>query len=141
MERLIYILLCAFLYRLGGSVNKLYRRLALPALLSIIYILTHKSWFGILILPYGFAVMTLPITLKGDNITKFWFNWAWLPILGFLIGLMNGSLLYALVYGIIFTIVVTLSNIKKTADIFKWDRVELFLGGFLGFLTYLVTNG
>lgn len=142
MEGLIFSIVCAILYRLGGDGSgKLYRRIGVPLAIFLYHFLVYRSLYSFLIIPYGFSVMTLPVTLKGDDITKFWLNWAWLPVLGYLIGLINGSLLYALVYGIIFTIVVTLSNIKKTADIFKWDRVELFLGGSLGFLTYLVTNG
>lgn len=167
IEAGILIAVCAILNRMGGSLDKRYRRIGIPLLITL-YGLWRHQWLSLLSLPYGFAIFCLPITLVGDEIltdgrTKLgfekngkvevsfsasfptkWVNLAWLPVLGILIGSIpcwiNYSI-YSIVYGIVFGLFVTLSNIPKTADIFKWDRVELFLGGSLGFLTYLVTNG
>lgn len=137
IEAGVLILSMALLNRLGGSRNKLFRRIGIPLLITL-YGLWRHQWLSLLSLPYGFAIFCLPITLVGDDITAHWYNWAWLPVLGFLIGFIPFSWQYALIYSVIFTILVVLSNHKKTAEIFKWQYVELIYGGLLGLLTYNV---
>lgn len=147
----------SYLYRKGGDGFKPARRVGLPLLTSAIYWLTHVNFWW-LSFPIGiFAFWVCPITFLGNDIIAkkpfekkvFGFeifiptrlvtviNWAWIPVLGVLIGLMTLNLTLALVYSLFFTVIVVLSNWKKTANIFTWDRVELALGALLGYLVMM----
>lgn len=134
MERIGIALLTAILYRLGGSVDKRYRRIMLPAILMASYLLLYKALVGLLILPYGFAVMTLPVTLRGDSIPAHWYNWLWIPILGVLIGFITFNLIHAIAYSLVYTALVILSNFRLTARLFTWNRCEYAFGALLGLL-------
>lgn len=131
-----FVILCAILCRKGGDGSgKLWRRVGLPLAITVYGLLKHK-WLAILSLPFGFGVFCLPITLVGDDITKYWYNWVWVFVLGCLIGLIPiYSGLLAIGYGFIFFLLVLLSNLKKTAEFFKWQYLELFFGALIGLLT------
>jgi hypothetical protein len=98
-----------------------------------------KTWQGYLTLGVWWLVGTLPITLIGDSIPGYWFNWIWLWILGgiqglwvilFMVGNKNWwkvfvwSLFPCLAYGV----VITLSNLPITADLFPWKLCEGIMG-------------
>jgi hypothetical protein len=145
---LILIIICATLNRLAGRGGfkgaLLLRRLGIPLVIAT-WGLLNCRWLSILSLPLGFIVFTLPITLRGDDITKDWLNKLWIPILGILIGLipspLNFSLWWVCVpYSVIFSVLVILSNTKKTAEWFKWNVLELIFGGLIGFITYITSN-
>jgi len=124
----------AVLYRKGGDGSgKLYRRIGIPVLATFLNYLAGATWWW-LTFPIGFIAFILPITLKGDDIKAYWFNWAWLPVLGVIIGLMLLNLTQSIVFSLCFTVLTVLSNWKKTADIVTWDKVELALGFILGAL-------
>lgn len=143
---LLLIASCAILNRLGGSKNKNWRRWGIGIALAIYGILTGVTWYYALACIATSQLFRLPITFKGDSIPEHWYNWAWLPIVGFLYGLVpfplsipewTNGLIYAGVFGGIFGIIVALSNIKATADIFKWDRVELVYGALISLIAVL----
>ena len=131
------------LWQLGGTFNKLFRRLGFPIVAScapLFYL--GWSWWWPLLFGLCFLVTTLPFTLKGDGINEHWFNWIWIWILGYLyglpsivIGLCGGhtalALLVALTPCIATGIVGTLSNVPATSKYFPWKECE----GVIGFFT------
>lgn len=142
IEAFSIILLCAILNRAGGKYNKNFRRWGIGLVLALYGYLHHLPfWYLCIATSHLFR---LQITFKGDDITAYWYNWAWLPVVGFLYGLvplplaLPGKLELALVlavcFSVLFTLAVVLSNIKKTANIFKWQYVELFYGGLIGLM-------
>lgn len=123
---ILIIGLSAYLYRLGGSESTLYRKLGVPILLSL---LTGNLW----IIPFGFVVFTVPLTIKGDSIKNAWW---WVPIIGFLVGLVPMvGFEQALYFDTIYTLTVVLSNIKRTSQIFVWDGFEFLIGALLAYMT------
>lgn len=135
---IVFIALCAVLNRAGGKFDKRWRRIGLPLLIMLYGLLKHR-WWSVLSLPLGFGVFCLPITLVGDDIKAHWYNWVWVFVLGCLIGLIPiYSGLLAIGYGLIFFLLVFFSNLKKTADIFRWDRVELIYGSLLAIFTIIL---
>lgn len=134
MILLVIASIFAILYRKGGDGSgKLYRRVALPLLTSLIYWLTNVNFWW-LSFPIGLLAFSLPITLKGDSIHDHWFNWAWIPVLGVIMGLITLNLTYSIVFSLCFTALTVLSNRKKTAEIFKWQVCEMLFGFLLGAL-------
>lgn len=128
---------CAWLYRKGGDGSgKLYRRIGIPVLATLLNWLAGADWWW-LTFPIGFVAFTLPITLKGDDITAHWYNWAWIPVLAVIIGLMTFLWWKIIVFSLFFTALTVLSNWEKTANIFRWQYVELANGAILGALIAL----
>lgn len=139
--RVVITLACAALSRLGGSVNKNYRRIGIGAAL-VLYGALLGNWWALLSIGTS-QLFRLPITLRGDSIPAHWYNWLWLPIIGFLYGLVPlplafysvpwwSGFAFAGIFGLVFAGIVALSNIKTTAQIFKWQYVELVYGALIG---------
>lgn len=122
----------AFLSQMGGTFNKLYRRLGVPAIITLTATLfLGWSWWWPVLFLCVFGVATLPVTLIGDGIPSSWVNWVWLWVLGYLMGIpclliYKYGYLYALISMVSFAVPVSLSNIKATAHWFPWKFVEGF---------------
>jgi hypothetical protein len=74
-------------------------------------------------------VSTLPFTFKGDSIHSHWFNWVWIWIAGYLLGLPSvilgwDGLWYALVPCVAQGVLGTLSNLPKTSKYVQWKFFE-----------------
>lgn len=144
----LLVVICTILNRLGGSINKNYRRLGIGIALAI-YGLLLGNWWALLCIGTS-QLFRAPITLKGDSIPEYWFNWLWLPVAGFLYGLVVfplslpsawlEGLALAGVFSTFFTLIVALSNIRATAEIFKWDRVEILYGLVLGLFAVMLNR-
>lgn len=138
------IIACAVLNRAGGQYDKRWRRLGIGIFLAIWGLIHSVDWaLCLAVIPVNFVVTSLPITLKGDDITKYWFNWVWLYALGILWGLIPTVLhiqmfWYCLPFSLLFGTLIVLSNVKKTAEIFRWAYVELAIGTLLGLETYML---
>ena len=137
MLSILFILGMAILWRLGGSVDKLCRRIGAPVLL-LVYgeIIHHDLWHSLLTLGATGAlcgVTYLPITLVGDQEKE---NLLWICFLGLFHGMtlipltllshwwigLIAMILVGLAYsGLIFLSV--FSGYK-----FKWSYFELLFG-------------
>lgn len=136
------IALSAILNRLGGSKNKNYRRWGLGVLFFLLAIMKGLP-IGVcaLCLPAS-HILRLPISRTDDDInTKGDFAWVYvvsllwtITILPFYIGDLESYLSSALVFSLVVGSSICLSNIKQTADIFKWEFVECLYGALLGYL-------
>lgn len=145
---ILIIPICMILNRLGGSKNKNFRRWGIGVALAFYSILFGCIW-GVFCIGTS-QLFRLPITFKGDSIPEFWFNWIWVYIVGFIYGLVPfplfllnhwiAGLIAAGVFGIVFGTIVVLSNVKETADIFKWDRVELAYGALIGIIAIIASR-
>ena len=123
------------LSQLGGTFNKLYRRLGVPTVitLSALLFLGWSWWLPVLFLSI-FGVTTLPFTLCNN-----WFQWVWIWIAGYLLGLpcvfisgWNG-LIYALVPCLAQGICGSLSNIPVTAKYFTWKFCEYIIWAMMAY--------
>lgn len=119
----------ALLSQIGGTWWKPARRLGIPIALVLTLI-----WLKIMLwraITCGFCVFIgacLPITIGGDSIKKWW-QFAWLFVLGYILGLSSIFLSYqswllALVPCLTFGILGTLSNHDKTAKFVPWKLFE-----------------
>lgn len=108
------------------------------------------EWYFAILTVATSQIFRLPITLISNGIPKHWFNWIWIFIVGFLFGLvpfplslpgawLNG-VLFAGVFGLFFGTIVALSNIKATANIFKWQYVEIVYGAAIGLIAWLLVK-
>jgi hypothetical protein len=115
---------------LGGTFNKLFRRWGVPTIITIasLTFLGFSWWLPVLFLSI-FAVATLPFTLKGASLHEHWFNWVWIWIAGYLLGLPSVILhkngyMYAFVPFFTQGILGTLSNLKWSAKYVQWKFFE-----------------
>ena len=124
----------SFIWRLGGSVNKNIRRLGFPLLLVLVFVWTLPIWKLLLLAISCHLATRLPLTLIGNDIPKHWFNWIWVWIAGYLLGLPSvivhgySGFLYALIPFFGQGISVTLSNLKRTRTIFVHEFCEAVIG-------------
>ena len=137
------------LSQLGGTFNKLYRRIGIPTTLVILYLIaqtfdfSHFLWLRyIIVWLWAFFCSTLPFTLIGNSIKEHWLNWIWVWVLGLLNGAIVLVLNYKLFYLILIPVLVygttiTLSNIKVTAKYFQWKFVEFIIYVSVGYIFVL----
>lgn len=139
----LIILSCSVLNRLGGSIDKNYRRFGIGLALSLYGILRGVPWYLALICVASSQILRLPITLFGNDVRDDWFNWVWFYAVSVLYSLsvlplclmnLEGYFIYASLFGLITGTLFVLSNIKLTSEIFKWDIVEYIYGGLIGFI-------
>jgi hypothetical protein len=122
--------LVGLLSQIGGTYNKLYRRIGVPSVITLVsFLLVGFQWWLPVLFILIFVVTTLPFTLKGDSLYSHWFNWVWIWILGYLLGLPSVLLgwkgaLYSLVPCFTQGILGTISNIRGTAHLAQWKMVE-----------------
>lgn len=148
---MVLIATIALLYRWGGEWDKSFRRFGIGIVFVVIGMLSG-IWWSI------FAAATsqlfrLPITFdigggkKGELDT--WQDWLWIPVCGFLYGLVPAPLAVsasdvltllhcAALFSIVFTVLVALSNYEKTANYFKWDVLETLFGALIGYIAHEV---
>lgn len=120
--------------QLGGTYNKLYRRWGVPSIITIaaLLFLGFSWWLPVLFISI-FSVSTLPFTFIGDSLQQHWFNWIWIWIAGYLLGLpsvlLSGErgLYFALVPMAVQGICGTLSNVKATSKFFQWKFCEFII--------------
>lgn len=142
-KELVFFLLpiVAFLWQAGGTWKKQYRRIGFPvaATLAVLLFIGFEWWLP-LFAGACFAVTTLPFTFIGDGLPEHWFNWVWVWITGYILGLpafligfdaevflmATGSMLAHGIFG-------TLSNIPATAKYFPWKFCEGAFGFFVAF--------
>lgn len=137
---LIFIAGMSILWRLGGSVNKKFRRYGAPVLLLIFTMLNGFTWWGCLASAGALCGVTfLPITLIGNDLSKdgqiFW----WIPVLGYLHSMTLIPLIISnwLLGGIVILCVGTLYWILVMASHFydnglkSWKWFELAFGAVL----------
>ena len=138
MVDILTVVLMSVLWRLGGSVNKLYRRIGAPVLLLISTTLSGFVWWKAMACAGALCGATfLPITLIGSEEKD---NLIWIPLLGQIIGatlipltlfthwwigLIAMFIMGACHTGLIFLSVFT--NYK-----FKWSWFELIFGTIYG---------
>ena len=137
--------IAALLSQIGGTWNKLFRRIAIPTLFTISSIgFLGFHWPILLLWPAFFGVASLPFTFKGDKLSDNWFNWIWVVIMGVLSWL--ASLPVVFIEPTVFTnyiflgawtlvgfsLVGILSNIKATAKFFEWKLCEALFWGSMG---------
>ena len=146
-RELVYmqIPIAALLSQIGGTWNKLFRRIGIPTLFTISAIgFLGFHWPLLLLWPAFFGLASLPFTFKGDKISDYWFNWIWIIILGVLSWACSFPVVLAKMsmfpsYAILsawtlvgFSAVGILSNIKATAKFFEWKLCEALFWGSMG---------
>lgn len=138
-----HVLLLAFLWMAGGTWNKNIRRIGVPIFLCSMYwaFFPFHWWFFIFgILQY--IVLTLPFTV-GDGDVRSWWQFAWIWIAGYLIGLpvlipavFFGKYQYGFILPLISFFVQgifgTFSNLPTTRRWFPWKLVEFLIGSSIG---------
>ena len=132
---LLSIPACSYLWRLGGSRNKDYRRYGIPILLTIIGLLAHFSIWIILAGVLHHLILRLPFTLKGNDIDDDDINWFWvMPWAGLIsfpafLHSFNGWVFSAwLVATVVISAFAYLSNFDETRGIIKWNTCEIVFG-------------
>jgi hypothetical protein len=133
-------ILNAALWRMGGSgmkpFRKNWRRFGWPMLL-LAWCLTHgvNVWIAILAAILAHGTTRLSLTFFGDSLREHWFNWLWIWIAGYAIGLPSVLLhgwigfVYALIPCVTQGLGVTLSNIAgDPAETFVHPWVEAVVG-------------
>jgi hypothetical protein len=140
------------LWQLGGTFNKLYRRIGIPALsILIAWVFLGWSYWWIALAITQFITLILPFTLRGDSVLGAKINWAWIWILGYLCGLP--SLVIGVLHGLYWQPFVaslipcltlgiwgTLSNINATREFSLWKWVEFVVGGAVAYPICLLIN-
>jgi len=115
--------LAALCYMIGGTWLKQFRRIGIPVcavIFTTLFAGFHWAWF--IMAAWYFGKMTIPLTLIGDGIPDHGFNWVWVWIHGYLMGLpcfifgaFNGllleSLLLPLVPMAVHGFITTMSNL------------------------------
>ena len=136
MDReLVWLILpvVGLLSQLGGTFNKIIRRLGVPTIITLAYLtfLGWSWWLPVLFIAV-YGVATMPFTLVGEGLGASWINYLWIWVSGYLLGLpcvliaptASQGLLWAIVPCLVQGIFGTLSNVKATAKYFPWKCVE-----------------
>ena len=113
----------------GGLNWKPARRFGIPICLAVTLALFGVVWYKILLCAVTLWISsTLPITLGGDSLKKWW-QFAWVYFLGYLMGVgsawlsLDGFLLALVPCGVVGTFTL-LSNVRATAQFFPWKVCE-----------------
>ena len=125
--------LCGLLYQLGGFRWKPLRREGVPLVIFLSGIMAVGfSWQLLLSCCLLWCALRLPFTLIGDSLNDSWFNWVWIWIAGYLLGMasfpLSQSLLTPLVPLLAQGLLGSLSNIPYTAKFLPWKFVEGAIG-------------
>lgn len=134
-RELVWLMLpvVGFLSQIGGTYNKLFRRLGVPLIITMSsFLLFGFSWWLPALFLTIFGVACLPFTLIGDSLQASWVNWVWIWVSGYLLGLpslflSDSGWLYAFVPCVVQGICGTLSNIQATAKYFQWKFCEFII--------------
>lgn len=126
---MIFPVLNAFLWRMGGAGLGPWRKVGWPLLILAYGILNGHSFLQVTG-AVGLAVfaVTRPFTYFGNSVPGHWFNWVWIWVLGlYLLGPMA-------CYGrfnpwtFAWSLAATLSNLPRTARVFTWEFCECLCG-------------
>ena len=133
------ILINAVLWSLGGAgawpFGRNWRRVGYPVLVLVIALQSGLSDVMAVLLAILCHLSTrLPLTFFGSTIPGHWFNWIWLWLGGYIIGLpavlTHGwwGLAYALLPAFAQGLSVTLSNLPGSASAWPHEACEVFIG-------------
>ena len=76
------------IYMAGGTWKKQFKRIGVPlSALVVTCLFAGIHWAWIVMALWYFGKMTIPLTLIGDGIPDHWFNWIWVWVHGYLMGL------------------------------------------------------
>jgi len=132
--------LCSFLWMLGGTWKKQFRRIGVPTAITLAsFLFLGWSWWWLALWPAYFVVTILPFTLIGDDIHENPLNWAWIWVAGAILGIpamVLGIVTHQVVLSVALVAVPclvqgvfgTLSNVKATRNYFRWKSVEFAIG-------------
>lgn len=123
----------SILWALGGTWNRYFRRIGYPLITTCLVGFTLGFSWQLLVLPLlTFFATTLPLTLKGDDVTSSIWNRLWVWVAGYLIAapvlLLSFNLLLPLWSCVTQGVAVTLSNEKMTAHLMPHKLVESLVG-------------
>jgi len=135
-KELIWIvaLFAGILWQVGGTYNKNFRRIGVPLILALsAWIWLGFSWRLIAYFVSMLAITRLPFTFKDDSVHDHWYNWPYIWVAGYLLGLpalfySTDALLYSLVPMFIQGILGTLSNLTFSRSYIQWKIVEGAIG-------------
>ena len=134
-KELLWIILppmWGFLWAFGGWKVKDFRRLGIPISLVLVGWLYSVAWFPLLLSALLLGIcLRLPFTIGGDSI-KEWWQFAWLLVLGALLGAcafpLGATAISLLVPAMAFFLAGTASNLPQTAKMFPWKWCEVIFG-------------
>ena len=133
-------LIFAFLYRIGGAgwkpFGKNWRRIGIPILTFLVLSVSGAGVVkSLLTAALLLAALRLPLTFYGSSIPSCAFNWIWLWLAGYLLGLASvvthgwqGLIYYSCIPAMTQGVLITLSNIPETAKDFPHEACELAIG-------------
>jgi len=138
----------------GGTWWKASRRFIAPAITAYaLWSMAGVQWYWLIAVAASLGIWaSLPMTLKGDSIPGNWINWAWVWVLGLLAGgivtligfilkMVALSLFLAILPFVVIGLFTTLSNIKATANYFRWKFCELAFWTSIGVpIAYLISQ-
>ena len=156
----LFILAMAYLWRMGGTSavhfgvkgNRLFRRLGVPILVFLFWVLMHQTALDLFKAVFGAGAICLgtflPISLVGSEFRK---NYWWFPILGLIIGsslVFLGAvekLAIGGIFAVFFSVLMTaymigVEEIRLRSDEGDdlWGAQEVLTGGTLGFFITLL---
>lgn len=128
MTYLIAAIIGSALFRLGGSINKLFRRVGLPVAITAYQCLKTGDLRILWLFPALFIAFCLPYGEEHPYFQKVLASVAWIAPRFFFIGFWWPALLIPPIWIALWW----LSNHKPYADVFRWMIVEVIIGGLLG---------
>ena len=154
-RELVYmqIPIAALLSQIGGTWQKLFRRIGIPTLFTVSSIgFLGFHWPLLLLWPAFFGLASLPFTFVGEKLSDHWFNYVWVVILGLLawaaaIGVpiystaLFGNYFILLGWTMVgYSLPGLLSNVKVFSKFFEWKLCEaLFWGSIATVVSCLVS--
>lgn len=134
--RILFLMLCAIFWRLGGSVNKGFRRYGCPALIGVMCVFT-QNWLGLLSVPLLVGAYSLGYGPSSALMKIFKSKYLVRAICGLAYGLASAPLLWgnwtALGYDVALCVsFVTLAGNQR----FHWEdeREEAGIGAIVNFM-------
>jgi len=122
--------IAGLLSQIGGTWWRPARRVCIPIALSLTLILVEiEAYKAILCGISVWIAAFFPFTLKGDDLKDHWYNWVWIWILGYFMGLGSAwihpsGFLFALVPAVVVGAFGSLSNVPGTSRFFPWKFCE-----------------
>lgn len=133
-----------YLWRLGGSKHKAWRRFAIPIIATVLALLDSFSWFVVVAGFLHHLILRLPFTLKGDSLDADDINWFWVPVWSGLISApmflhaFNGWVLSAWLVATTVTFTcASFSNLDPENEVFHWDNCERAFGAMTGLVFFV----
>jgi hypothetical protein len=125
---LVLVLGCALLFRLGGWINKSFRRYGIPVLVALCWLVSGVIWWKVAI---ACGLLCASLHLGYGETVPYWGKF--LVALSWCVGrLVLGWSWWIVVTPIAFVIMFALSNWSATEQDFKWGIVEILTGGLIG---------